>query len=320
MNRKTWMYAAGAVCALSALSAVAQQTGPSAVTVVATPNGYSTQPLIKIRDEKGVVHSGLRCGTPSHTPAQRFEVERRLQQFRAQSGWAGASAIRLGAGVPKATKTVPVRFHVVTGNSNAGNVTDAQIQKQIQVLNAAYSGRGFRFTLAGTDRTRNVTWYNDCERNEMAMKNALAINPAKNLNIYTCNPPGLLGFAYLPDQYPESSKVHGVVMTGSSMPGGSASDYNEGDTATHEVGHYLGLEHTFENGCVAPGDYVADTPPQASPSDGCPVGRDSCAGGGLDPIHNFMDYSYDSCMTEFTTDQSIRMQDLVATYKPSLGS
>jgi hypothetical protein len=154
----------------------------------------------------------------------------------------------------------------------------------------------------------------------MAMKNALAINPAKNLNIYACTPPSYLGYAYLPDQYSESSKRHGVVMTGSSMPGGSASDYNEGDTATHEVGHYLGLEHTFENGCDAPGDYVADTPPQDSPSEGCPVGRDSCPGGGVDPIRNFMDYSYDSCMTEFSTDQSIRMQDLVAEYKPSLGT
>ena len=85
--------------------------------------------------------------------------------------------------------------------------------------------------------------------------------------------------------------------------------YDLGETLPHEVGHWLNLPHTFEGGCSEPNDGVADTPAQASPTSGCPIGRDSCPLPGLDPIHNYMDYSYDSCYTEFTPGQVLRMHD-----------
>ncbi len=214
-----------------------------------------------------------------------------------------------GGATPRAITTIPVAMHVVRSNTGQWDVTDTQIANQIAVLNGAYASTNFRFSLASTDRTNNTAWSQHTmgSANETAMKTALAISPATTLNFYSCNiGGGLLGYATFPWSYAENSVMHGVVCLYSSFPGGTAVPYNLGDTGTHEVGHFVGLYHTFQGGCNGNGDFVADTPAEASPAFGCPTGRNTCTSPGNDPIENFMDYTDDSCMFLFTAGQSTR--------------
>ncbi len=269
-------------------------------------------PVVTYTGAAGVEVSGARCGLPSPSDDEIRRI------FDEVDKWV---ANHPDFGNRKAITTIPVAMHVVRSNSGAWDVTNQQIDDQIAVLNAAYSNTNFQFVLASVDRTNNTAWSTHTmgSANETAMKSALAIDPATTLNFYTGNlGGGLLGYATFPFSYPEDSFLHGVVCLYSSLPGGSAAPYNLGDTGTHEVGHFVGLYHTFQGGCNGNGDFVDDTPAEASPAFGCPVGRDTCPSPGLDPIFNFMDYTDDACMDEFTAGQSDRADLLMATYRPTM--
>jgi hypothetical protein len=233
------------------------------------------------------------------------------------------------------TVTVPVAFHVIRKNATAGggDLPQAQVNAQIDVLNAAYQSSGFRFTLLSTTRTTDSSWFNmvvggSSERRyergsgkERKMKGALYQGGPRMLNIYTASlGKQVLGWSYFPSEFvgghARARYLDGVVVDYRSLPGGSLAPYNEGDTAVHEIGHWLGLFHTFQNGCEAPGDYVDDTAYEASPAFGCPVGRDTCGTQpGADPISNFMDYAQDGCMSSFTPGQGERMRTTWAAYR-----
>ena len=214
------------------------------------------------------------------------------------------------------TVTIETWVHVIRADLTVagGNIPRRWINDQMTVLNDSYSGAtggadtGFQFELAGVTRTTSPDWFHmHSQGQDRKMKEALKVGGLDTLNIYTVDHRTLLGYAWLAQDAEKVGDLDGVVVHYQSLPGGNFEIYSEGDTATHEVGHWLDLFHTFDGGCNR-GDQVDDTAPEASPAFFCPEGRDTCAGGGLDPITNFMDYTQDNCMFEFTDGQAVRMQ------------
>jgi len=213
-------------------------------------------------------------------------------------------------------------------------VSDDAINAQITVLNNAYARWGFQFALQGAvDRVANSAFFGfNIDTNagwsaQTAMKESLRKGGAAALNLYITDVAnGILGYATFPDEFAWWPKDDGVVVLASSLPGvAPSSPYNGGDTATHEVGHWLGLYHTFQGGCAKNakkgGDMVADTAAEKTPNfDTCTGLRNTCKGKsgamkGNDPVKNFMDYSDDACMDSFTAGQATRMLKQYITYR-----
>jgi hypothetical protein len=229
--------------------------------------------------------------------------------------------------------TIEVYIHVVRQDETVegGNVPREWLRAQMKYQNHSYRGHGhsapgarspFHFKLAGVDRTTNEEWFLHADERdvELEMKTALREegSTAETLNVYLTNliNVGLLGYAWLPAHYdtPDGPVLDGIVIESQSLPGGSAEPYDLGGTFTHEAGHWSGLLHTFQGGCKDK-DKVADTPAQSGPTSGCPEGADTCEAPGLDPIHNYMDYSYDACYDQFTIGQRERMIDQWFVYR-----
>lgn len=237
------------------------------------------------------------------------------------------------------TYTIPVVVHVLIHSNGSGNISDAVIESQIDVLNEDFlalagslGANGYdsalQFELASTDpsgnattgitRTVNSTWYNDGG----TYYNSLAWDTNRYLNIYTNTAGGYLGYAYIPNSGGVVGQNWDGVRILYSAFGRNApyAPYDLGRTTTHEVGHYLGLHHTFEGGCASGncnsgGDTICDTNNEQSPNySGC--SRSTC--GSPDPVKNYMDYSEDACMDNFTSEQARRMRCTVESYRPDL--
>ncbi|GAA1898317.1 zinc metalloprotease [Asanoa iriomotensis] len=265
-----------------------------------------------------------RPGRPGHQDPNAL-TDAQVRQREADLSAVLADRRRPAGVTTLAAVTIPVVVHVIAANTTraGGYLPDSMIQQQMAVLNDSFdggavggAGTSFSFQLQSITRNVRPEWYPIVygSSTERAMKAALRVGGKDTLNIYTGElSDDLLGWATFPQRKLQSSD--GVVVLGESLPGGTAGIYSLGDTATHEVGHWLNLYHTFQGGCSKSGDQVADTPAEASAAFNCPVGRDTCTAAGLDPITNFMDYTQDSCMYQFTPGQAARMSDAWAAYR-----
>jgi hypothetical protein len=219
-------------------------------------------------------------------------------------------------------RSIPLIMHVLRAppisryyTEKPGNVPRRVLIKQMRVLNRAYAHSNFKFKLKMITRTTNKSWYyaNKDSSDEGALKRTLHRGGPGTLNVYTFYG-GIGSWATFPWNVVAHPKSDGVMLSYRELPGGEVARYNKGHILVHEIGHWLGLYHTFMFGCSRnQSDGLGDTAAEASAAYGCKVGRDSCPDQrGNDPIHNYMDYSDDSCTNQFTRGQRSRMK-LMAT-------
>ncbi|HEX5731888.1 MAG TPA: DUF4082 domain-containing protein [Blastocatellia bacterium] len=260
------------------------------------------------------------CAIPPVEEANKQAVEEALARFRQEN---------LQAALLPGSVTIYVYFHVISqGLGTSGDVPEHILDNQIAVLNASFSGMTggtntpFRFVKAcAATRTYKPEWFQMTlgSSQEHQAKAELHRGGANALNFYTVS--NSYGWGYFPWEYVNNPCLDGVVVPYTMLPGGSSAPFNEGDIGTHEVGHWLGLYHTFQGDSCSPNnnnDELDDTPAHLNFIGGCPTGRDSCPDlPGLDPIDNFMQNASDACKTRFTNEQSARMGNMYTAYRQS---
>jgi hypothetical protein len=253
------------------------------------------------------------CAMPPPTPAAKIQANRVVTALRTH---------RMNF---RGKTTIPVRWHIIH-RGQAGNLSEARLKSQVNVLNKAFTPIGFEFKTIEVELNDNPDWFGiDIETDAVNdMKSSLGKDQERCLNLFTCEPAnGILGFAAFPWYLRDEAAIDGVVLHHASLPGGQRDPnwpFDLGMTAVHEVGHWAGLYHTFQGGCEAPGDDVEDTPFEARSAFGCPLNQPSACPGEtrFDPVENYMDYSDDACMKHFTKQQIQRARDMVGYYRYKL--
>jgi Pregnancy-associated plasma protein-A len=317
MSRRRTAAAMAALATLSGLllATPAAQAGAAVPTAVSTPCVHPTTrttPKWRTGHEPAVTTADLAALPASETTR--------------------ASVAREVAGTLPATITIPVWLHVISGHRKGERprIGPYKARRLVAILNSGYSGAQsslsapsrYRFVLHKIDYRKRESWYHAYffGPRDKAMKRKLHKGGARSLNIYVNGggPKGepVLGWSRFPWQYAATPRLDGISVNVVGLPGGRATGYNLGDTLVHETGHWLGLLHTFQGGCEGGGDLVSDTPAEAEPSYYCETTRDTCPEDpGLDPVHDFMDYSLDACMNMFTAGQVRRMDVAWATWR-----
>ncbi|KAH7117764.1 hypothetical protein B0J11DRAFT_91045 [Dendryphion nanum] len=219
-------------------------------------------------------------------------------------------------------------FHIVAKPEHKGDITHDMPQAQLDSINESYKDYGISFKLINVTWNTNEKWAVGAGDSDLEMKKALRQGTYRTLNIYfqTDLTGGVLGRCTLPSNVGKNTSPSvyandGCNVNANTMPDGPMDGFNKGKTAVHETGHWLGLLHTFEGySCDGPGDFIDDTPRESQSTEGCPESppKRSCpnqSGDRNDPIHNYMDYSIDSCYTGFTSQQHDRMHAMYNMYR-----
>ena len=250
------------------------------------------------------------CGTLDPTNAQMRRAVREIE---------AAVQMHQELRIPWPNKiTFPTVVHVPNPS-----VPDSKVTREIERVNKVFKPLGFQLELKGIRRYDTSDplvqeYMRKCFshwRVRRDFQRMASEDPRTTLNIYTCDPvpwENSVAMAYLPWDYPEGSFWHGITLE----------DEQGWPYLEHELGHYLGLLHTFRGGCTDPNDWIVDTPAQRKPFlNTCPERRDSCKRKrtpGLDPVRNFMGYAGYRCVDHFTDDQQLAMLYSAMAYRPTI--
>ncbi|MFC5477764.1 M43 family zinc metalloprotease [Massilia suwonensis] len=288
------------------------------------------------------VHRRLLSTDPEYA-RRRDDIEIEAMRYQAGEGSVQRSGIT----------RIPVVVHVVW-NTAAQNISDAQIASQIEVLNRDFrrtnpdvgitpapflplaTDARIEFFLADTDpsgaptsgierRQTSVASFNDNDAVKSTASGGLNAWPAANyLNVWVCQlGGGLLGYAQFPGG-PDATDGVVILHSAFGTTGTAAAPFNLGRTTTHEIGHWLNLNHIWGDdgtGCSGT-DNVADTPNQAGANVGAPsFPHVSCSNGpNGDMFMNYMDYVDDRAMVMFSAGQVARMQACLDGVRSAIGS
>jgi len=252
-----------------------------------------------------------RCITETPAPEKAAKINSEIRSF--------ASSRFSYGGMPDLGSIVVPTYFVIfqPNNGQPSEMTNAVVTAQFQILNDNFAATPFIFFLMNVTYVVNDVYYINMTGADYTIGSLYKKGGPETLMVYFGGKLWGGSWSRFPALFNTGvdlsrfNIIDGTFMDINTVPGGRASCCNLGKTLTHEVGHWLGLYHTFEgNSCNAnnTGDFVSDTPQQASYSAKCPIGRDSCPGQpGIDPINNYMDYTDDPCLEEFTAGQIQRM-------------